>query len=204
MPAPPPFRWLVVPIVIAMLSGCVIATSTSTRVDQADAGAAAGIPPDAAAAALYMDAQERDLRNRFSDSIVSVERMRTDIVLTIAGPAAFRSDHAELNPDLQTVLGVLAEVLNTYDGTVIEVSGFTDASGPMIGNLQLSLERAESVTRTLAELGVQAERLVARGLGPMHPIADNETPEGRQLNRRVELTIRPLSGKTASASAAPQ
>jgi outer membrane protein OmpA-like peptidoglycan-associated protein len=200
MPAFPPLRWLVVPMVFAMLNGCVIATSTSTRVD--DAPAATGVPADAAAAQSYMDAQERDLRSRLADSGVGVERLRSDLVLRMAGPAAFRSDQADLSPSYQKVLASLVEVLNVYDETVIEIAGFTDATGPMIVNLELSLERAERVATVLTTLGIPAERLVAKGLGPMQPIADNETPEGRQLNRRVELTIRPLTGRTAAAVAA--
>ena len=62
----------------------------------------------------------------------------------------------------------------------------------MIRNIELSLARAEAVAQLLIRQGVAEYRITPRGLGPLNPLADNDSAEGRQLNRRVELTIRPL------------
>ncbi|MFU8816120.1 MAG: OmpA family protein [Pseudomonadales bacterium] len=149
-----------------------------------------------------MDSLERELRKLLADSGSSVTRVRGDIVLTIAGPGVFESDRAEIGPAFQESLGALASLLSAVGSTLIEVTGFTDATGPMIANLALSLARAERIAQVLATHGVPKERVVAKGLGPLRPIADNDTPEGRQLNRRVELTIGRLPGERMAAVAA--
>lgn len=146
-----------------------------------------------------MDALERELRKLLTDSGSSVERVRGDIVLRMAGPGVFEPDQADIGPAFQELLGALASLLSTVGSPLIEVTGFTDATGPMIVNLALSLERAERVAQVLATHGAPKQRIVAKGLGPLHPIADNDTPEGRQLNRRVELTIGRLPGEKLAA-----
>lgn len=182
---------------VALLSGCVTATSTGTPTDAQD-----GVTAGTAGADSYMDAQERELRQRLNGAAVAVARDRDDIVLRMAGHATFEQDRADVSPEFLDLLGTVAGVLGQYQSTVIEVSGFTDASGPMIVNMALSLQRAESVAQQLVSMGVAAERIVAKGLGPLQPVADNETPEGRQQNRRVELTIRPIRPPTSNTAAA--
>lgn len=71
----------------------------------------------------------------------------------------------------------------------VEIQGHTDYFGSMKRNMYVSRERAKAVRRYLIEQGVDAKRLDARGYGPTQPIADNETPEGREQNRRVEFVI---------------
>ena len=75
-------------------------------------------------------------------------------------------------------------------GTAVQVQGFTDSTGSDAANLALSAARAESVTRYLVQRGVDPARLDAAGFGASRAIASNDTPEGRALNRRVELQIR--------------
>lgn len=87
----------------------------------------------------------------------------------------------------------LTEVANTLlsrpDILRIEIQGHTDTTGGLTYNMQLSLERAEAVRTELVARGVPPERLLARGYGPLRPIADNASEDGRQANRRVEFVI---------------
>ena len=86
---------------------------------------------------------------------------------------------------LDEVINVLAE--HTEFDIVIE--GHTDSVGDDNLNLELSQQRAQSVLNYLASTGIQAERLAATGFGESQPIADNDTKEGRSLNRRIEFTV---------------
>lgn len=72
---------------------------------------------------------------------------------------------------------------------LVEIQGHTDSTGGAAVNRTLSKKRAESVLRYLAGKGVKGKRLTAKGFGPDVPIADNATPEGREINRRVEFKI---------------
>ena len=69
----------------------------------------------------------------------------------------------------------------------VEVRGYTDSTGSEAGNLALSRERAETVSRALQERGIPADHIVAKGYGSAKPVASNQTPEGKQQNRRVEI-----------------
>jgi outer membrane protein OmpA-like peptidoglycan-associated protein len=75
----------------------------------------------------------------------------------------------------------------------VHVTGHTDSTGGHPYNMDLSQRRADSVSSYLGAQGVQAVRLQARGFGPDRPIAGNDTVEGRQENRRVEITLEPLT-----------
>jgi outer membrane protein OmpA-like peptidoglycan-associated protein len=71
----------------------------------------------------------------------------------------------------------------------VEVTGFTDSTGSVEFNQELSERRAEAVRQALTRYGISPQRVVARGLGPALPVASNNTASGRQQNRRVEITI---------------
>ena len=183
-------------IVTATLTACMSGTSTSVLIDER-----ARLLAEAADTAMYMDAQEYELRDLLDASGVSVERVRDDIILRTPGQATFEPDRADINPAFQELLVTLVAILNDYDQTLIEVSGYSDPTGPMVRNMELSLQRAEAVAKLLEELGVSPERISAKGLGPLDPVADNATDEGRVLNRRVELVLRPF-GRPKMATAA--
>jgi len=71
----------------------------------------------------------------------------------------------------------------------ILIEGFTDSTGPAELNRRLSEQRAQAVRDALVARGVAAQRIQARGYGPAYPVASNDTPVGRQLNRRVQVVI---------------
>jgi outer membrane protein OmpA-like peptidoglycan-associated protein len=102
----------------------------------------------------------------------------------------FDTNKATIKKRSHSVLEQVASVMEANpDIRLLRVQGHTDARGDEQHNLELSQRRAVSVKEFLLEQGVDAERLSARGYGETHPIADNDTKEGRAENRRVEFHI---------------
>lgn len=84
-------------------------------------------------------------------------------------------------------------VVNEYEKTIIEIVGHTDSTGTVGINQPLSERRAESVGRYLEPQDVLAQRISTYGVGSQNPVASNDTASGRALNRRVEITLLPLT-----------
>lgn len=101
----------------------------------------------------------------------------------------FGSDTAYIEPASAGVLELVAEQLRENPEIRVRIEGYTDERASEEHNLELSVERAESVKRILVGFGVGPERLDVVGYGESNPIASNDTPEGRALNRRVELDV---------------
>jgi len=101
----------------------------------------------------------------------------------------FGSDTAYIEPASAGVLELVAERLRENPELRVRIEGHTDEQASEAHNLELSQERAESVKRILVGFGIAEGRLQAVGLGETNPIASNDTPEGRALNRRVELDV---------------
>lgn len=107
-----------------------------------------------------------------------------------ADPIEFDLGSSRISADSATVLERVAAALSGCgNGKTFEIAGHTDDRGPAEVNQRLSEERAEAVRAALAEGGLDAVELVARGYGPDRPIADNATLEGRTRNRRIEITL---------------
>ena len=104
---------------------------------------------------------------------------------------AFASGRAEIERDSYGLLDRLALTAKRCDTLRVLIGGHTDSSGDPGANLRLSQKRAQAVADYFVLLGVDQARLVARGFGAERPIAENETPEGRALNRRIEFEVRP-------------
>ena len=83
----------------------------------------------------------------------------------------------------------MAETLQKYKDTDLLIEGHTDSKGTEEYNMDLSIKRAESVANYLRRLGVENDRFIIKGYGEMQPVTTNETAEGRQQNRRVEMAI---------------
>lgn len=145
-----------------------------------------------AAVGNYQDQQELELRKRLEGTGVSVVRQGDDIILNMPGNVTFDVDRSDVNAGFYPVLDSVALVLIKFDQTMVEVAGHTDSTGTAAYNLQLSQQRADSVAAYLRSRAVAGERLLIAAGGEDYPIASNDTAEGRQLNRRVEITIVPL------------
>ena len=107
----------------------------------------------------------------------------------IAYGIRFAHDSAELAPASTGTLSQILAVLKANPGVRLRIEGHTDATGGERYNLALSQRRAEAVRAWLAAHGIAAGRLEARGFGESRPVADNATPQGRALNRRVEIHL---------------
>jgi len=141
----------------------------------------------------YQDKQEAKLRQQMAGSGVEVVRKGDNITLGMPGNVTFALNSAQLNPEFDSVLDKVASTLVEYNQTMIQIAGHTDSTGSHAYNMKLSEQRAMSVKNYLAGRGVPAKRMVTVGAGPDYPVASNDTPEGRAENRRVEITIVPVT-----------
>ncbi|MFZ9036602.1 MAG: OmpA family protein [Gammaproteobacteria bacterium] len=141
----------------------------------------------------YMDTQEAKLRKTLRATGVSVEREGDNINLIMPGNITFVTDGHDLNADFYEVLDSVILVLQEFDKTIIVVAGHTDSRGSDDYNQALSERRAGSVARYLLSRDVVEARIETIGFGEGTPIADNGTAEGRSLNRRVELSLLPIT-----------
>ena len=175
-------------------AGAVIGllTGGNDKFEAAMIGAAAGALAGGAVG-YYMDRQEAKLREQMAGTGVDVVRQGDNITLDIPGGVTFAFNSAEVNSQFYPVLTKVAATLAEYDKTVIEVAGHTDSVGSDSYNQQLSERRANSVASFLSGQGVARTRMVTIGAGEAHPVASNETEDGRSQNRRVEITIVPVT-----------
>ncbi len=115
----------------------------------------------------------------------------------LRGGASFAFGSAELTPELMELLGVGAAILARDLSLGTSVEGHTDSIGSNTFNQELSEQRARAAVDFLVSLGISPDRLVARGFGEERPLAPNDTPESRTLNRRVEFVFGPLADVTS-------
>lgn len=170
------------------VAGVVVGGSRKATIIGAGIGALIG-----AGVGNYMDREAEALRQRLRATGVSVTRSGDQIILNMPGNVTFATDSADISSSFYAVLDSVAIVLNDYEKTYVDVVGHTDSTGRADYNQQLSVRRAQSVADYLMSREVIPERLVVTGRGQTQPIASNETPEGRALNRRVEIVLTPLT-----------
>ena len=146
-----------------------------------------------AAVGGYMDMQDAKLRKFLEGTGVRVVRTGDQITLVMPSNITFDTNSASLRPDFFDVMHAVSLVLTEYDKTIIEVMGHTDSDGSDAFNLDLSRRRAQAVGNHLAGKGIASMRIVTEGFGEKYPVAGNDTPGSKQLNRRVELRLSPLT-----------
>lgn len=142
-----------------------------------------------AATGGYMDIQASKLRQELVGTGVQVQEMNGQVRLIMPSNITFATDSAVFQTSFNRVLDSVAKVLKEYDQTLVQVVGYTDNTGALAYNNQLSLKRAQAVATYLQNRGVSAGRLSVMGMGPSNPIASNSTAAGREQNRRVEITL---------------
>ena len=135
--------------------------------------------------------EKRELRARLlSQFNQALETRDTERGLVVnMSDVLFDLGEFSLRPIAREKLARLAGILLTYPGLQIEAEGHTDITGTLEFNNKLSLQRAEAVRDYLVSQGIDAERITALGMGPAMPVAPNDTREGRQQNRRVEIIV---------------
>lgn len=119
---------------------------------------------------------------------LSAEQTDRGLVLTLRG-VLFRLGSAELEPAARVSVARVAGFLIALPDRAAVIEGHTDSAGSAKFNLELSRRRANSVRDSLLENGVEPERIVTDGYGVAYPVASNDTREGRNRNRRVEIII---------------
>lgn len=145
-------------------------------------------------AGYYMDTQEAKLRKQLRGTGVSVQREGDNINLIMPGNITFATDSANINGNFYPVLDSVALVLQEYDKTIIVSSGHTDSTGSDSYNQLLSEKRARAVSDYFLGKQILPARLESVGFGERQPIAGNDSASGREQNRRVELTLVPITG----------
>jgi outer membrane protein OmpA-like peptidoglycan-associated protein len=133
----------------------------------------------------YMDTQEAKLRKQLRSTGVSVQRDGDNINLVMPGNITFPTAGSHLRTDFYDVLDSVALVLEEFDKTIIVVAGYTDSVGSTSYNQLLSESRAQSVANYLQNKEIKFVRFDVIGFGKSNP--------GRALNRRVELTLLPIT-----------
>ena len=142
---------------------------------------------------VYMDSQEAKLRQRLQNSGVSVTRVGDSIVLNMPSNITFDTDQSDVKPQFYETLNSVALVFQEFDKTLIDVIGHTDSDGSDDYNYDLSRQRAASVARYLSAQQLDPNRFSVEGRGEREPIASNASAAGKTQNRRVEITIQPLT-----------
>jgi outer membrane protein OmpA-like peptidoglycan-associated protein len=151
----------------------------------------AAIALEAASAArarsATLEARARMLEAELDD--VKARQTERGYVVTLAADVLFDVGEADLKPGAERAMTKLAEFLSANPGRDISVEGFTDSTGADTFNQALSERRAQAVANALMARGISASRIETRGYGEAYPVATNDTPAGRQLNRRVEVVL---------------
>jgi outer membrane protein OmpA-like peptidoglycan-associated protein len=141
----------------------------------------------------YMDNQESKLRNRLAGTGVSVTRQGDSIILNMPSNITFDTAQSQLKPQFYPTLNSVAVVFQEYKQTLINVVGHTDSDGNANYNYDLSRQRAAAVAQYLSAQQLNPNRFSVEGHGASDPIASNATVSGKAQNRRVEITILPLT-----------
>lgn len=168
------------------LAGAIIGKAAGNTTTGVIVGAAVG-GATGAAIGNYMDRQARELEEDLENA--TVERVGEGIKITFDSGIMFGTDSFALREQSKEDIANLAEVLKKYEDTNILFGGHTDSRGTEEYNQELSEKRARSVAEYAAFTGVDAERMTIIGYGETDPVATNETAEGMQQNRRVEVAI---------------
>jgi outer membrane protein OmpA-like peptidoglycan-associated protein len=169
------------------IAGAVIGNQQGSNRTGAVIGAAAGAAVGAAVG-RRMDKQEQELRQ-----IEGVEVTRPsegEISVRLTNDILFDTNSSALRSASRTTLNDLANNFRQYPDNLLVVEGHTDSTGTDQYNQRLSEQRASSVADYLIDNGVRASAITVYGFGESRPKSSNDTAEGRQANRRVEIHIR--------------
>lgn len=178
---------------IGAAAGAVLGgVSGGNRGKRAGIGALAGAAIGAGVG-KYMQNQEDKLRQQTAGSGVEVSRRGNDVVLNMPSHITFATDSSQISPAFQTTLDQVASTITEYTDTRVQIAGHTDSTGSDAYNQQLSERRAQAVAGYLEGHGVAASRISTVGYGETQPVASNDTAEGRQQNRRVEIVLSPTN-----------
>jgi outer membrane protein OmpA-like peptidoglycan-associated protein len=135
----------------------------------------------------YMDKQAEEMNNDIAGA--KIERVGEGIKITFDSGILFATNSSTLEYQAKTNIAKLATILNKYPDTNILVTGHTDWDGTEEYNQALSERRAKAVSDYTEMQGVTSSRFSVIGLGENEPVASNDSPEGKRMNRRVEIAV---------------
>lgn len=165
----------------------------------------AGIGGVAGAAVGYtMDKQIKELKEKTEGTGVDVTTTDDGKAILVNLPDGVTFDVASytLKPEFRATLTQVAQSMNEYPNSLIDVYGHTDSTGSDAYNQTLSENRARTVANYLISQGVSAARIRSQGFGETLPVASNDAEEGRMKNRRVEIKIVPVTQEDVAAARA--
>lgn len=145
------------------------------------------------AVGVYLENQRKKLEEATEGTGIEVENTGDSLLLNMPGEVTFATNSASIQPEFRPTLNEIANVLNEYESSFVDVYGHTDSDGSEDYNQRLSEQRAQSVADYLTSRGVVRQRIATRGFGETQPIASNATASGKAQNRRVELKIVPIT-----------
>ncbi|MHB8501019.1 MAG: OmpA family protein [Candidatus Acidiferrales bacterium] len=186
----------------AQAAAAQAARDKSAAVDQQRAAEAEA--EKARRAAAQAEAEKTQLRAQLLSQLNSILQTRDSArgLIVNMSDVLFDTGSYTLKPGAREKLAKISGILLAHPGLNLQIEGHTDSVGSDEFNLQLSDRRADSVRDFLAEQGVPASTITARGFGKTQPVATNDTAEGRQRNRRVELVLNgDVIGNAAAANA---
>lgn len=178
---------------LGYLLGGVIGGKTGRIVGAGIGGVAGGV------VGYQMDKQIKELKEQTAGSGVDVTQQGNGILVNLPD-VTFAVDSTTISPAFQATLDKVAQSMIQYPNSLIDVYGHTDSTGSDAYNMDLSKRRADSVARYLTMRGVSSARIRTQGMGESAPVASNDTPEGRALNRRVEIKITPVTTDEVNAA----
>jgi len=176
--------------VIGATTGAVIGGIIGNKAGNTAVGAILGAAIGGAAGAYignYMDKQAEEIERDLEGATIT--RIGEGIKITFESGILFDVNKSDLRNVSKENLDKLAVILNKYEDTEILIEGHTDSTGPADYNMDLSVRRAQSVANQLTGAQVAPIRFHIMGYGEDQPVASNDTAEGRQKNRRVEIAI---------------
>lgn len=135
----------------------------------------------------YMDKQAEEMQNDIAGA--KIERVGEGIKITFDSGILFATNSSVLETQAKTNINKLAAILNKYSDTNILVTGHTDSDGTEQYNKSLSERRAKTVSDFVIMQGITPSRFSVVGLGEGEPVASNDTPDGKRMNRRVEIAV---------------
>ena len=128
---------------------------------------------------------------------LNAKKTERGLVITL-GDVLFDTNKAQLKSGGRSSLQKLAGFLKQYPQRKAQIEGYTDSTGGADYNLGLSDRRANAVRSSLVDMGISNDRITTRGYGQESPVASNDTADGRQLNRRVEIILSDDNGNVSS------
>lgn len=171
---------------LGYLLGSVIGGKTARIVGAGIGGVAGGV------VGYQMDKQIKELKEQTAGSGIDVSQEGDGILVNLPD-VTFAVNSTMISPSFQASLDKVAASMVQYPNSLVDVYGHTNSTGSAAYNLDLSKRRADAVARYLISRGVSSARIQTQGMGENYPVASNNTPEGRALNRRVEIKITPVT-----------